>query len=45
MTRRKEITFSVDWHPNGNRTLKESINGSVYKDLKAEIPDDAAHRP
>ena len=37
MTRSKEITLAVDWHPNGNRTLKESINGSVYKDLKGPL--------
>jgi S-methylmethionine-dependent homocysteine/selenocysteine methylase len=29
--------LAVDWHPNGNRTLKESINGSVFKDLNGPL--------
>jgi hypothetical protein len=34
---RKTIKIKVDWHPSGNRTLKESIGGDVYRDAKGAL--------
>ena len=35
---RKKITVQVDWHPSGNRTLKERIGPTgLFKDCKGPL--------